>query len=198
MHNSAPITRKNRRFRQAPLLTSMIAVALAGIITSSSSLADSRIEIEIPQQDREHCASRMRDYLEISNEILWASLEGDMAKVADTAIQGVPRRYRGRSWDGNSAQRTAGRAGRTAQQDGDGPQIRRGEGRRGSGGQHERMQRLMPEAYREMMHSMHSDFQQMAQDAQKQAEPQQIQRQLAQIQDICVACHATYKFKTMD
>ncbi|MBK1735385.1 hypothetical protein CKO15_08830, partial [Halorhodospira abdelmalekii] len=55
--------------------------------------ADSRIEIAISQADRDHCASRMREYMEIVNEILWATLEEDMEGVAEAAILGVPRRY---------------------------------------------------------------------------------------------------------
>ncbi|MBK1736213.1 hypothetical protein CKO15_13240, partial [Halorhodospira abdelmalekii] len=53
-------------------------------------------------------------------------------------------------------------------------------------------------AYREMMHDMHRAFQQLAVDAREQGDPRQAQRQLAQIQNSCVACHATYRFVTAD
>ncbi|MBK1736276.1 hypothetical protein CKO15_13605, partial [Halorhodospira abdelmalekii] len=68
-------------------------IVLFGVGLPLISSADSRIEIAISQADRDHCASRMREYMEIVNEILWATLEEDMEGVAEAAILGVPRRY---------------------------------------------------------------------------------------------------------
>lgn len=153
---------------RALLLACVVAVLLAGGALAGTSSAESRIEIAIPEADREHCARRMRDYLEMSNEILAASLEGDNEKVADKALRVVPRRYRGAP-DGHPDR---------------------------GGGRHERMQENMPQGYQAMMHHLHQHFMEIADMAREDADPVLIQRQLVRTQRTCVACHATYRFST--
>ncbi|ABI57617.1 hypothetical protein ACN2MM_12140 [Alkalilimnicola ehrlichii MLHE-1] len=155
---------------RAVLLACTFTVVLAGGVMSGASSAESRIEIKIPEADREHCARRMREYLAMSNEILGATLEGDHQAVADKALRVVPRRYRASA---------GGQAG-------------------GSGGRHERMQANMPQGYQAMMHHLHDGFKRIADLAREEAEPVLIQRQLVRTQNTCVACHATYRFTTAE
>ncbi|MBK1652101.1 cytochrome c [Halorhodospira halochloris] len=176
------------------------ACALFSAVIATPAHAESRTAIEIPRADQEHCQARMREYLQITTEILWATLDGDMQTVEEKAIQGVPSRYREDLVDNDNDQPNSTLGQGRGEQSGGmamrGDGLRgAGEGRRGDGGpRHERMEQIMPSAYQAMMHSMHEDFMQMAKDARDKADPQHTQRQLARIKDNCVACHASYKF----
>lgn len=171
---------------------SAAAATLLGLIVASGVAgADERKAIELTEEDQAHCLGRMRMYLEVTNEILRATLEPDMEAVRTHALAAVPPRHR----EDDLSEAEVPAAYSTAA-DGQG----RGEGRGGGAGQGrsgrpDRMEETMPEAYQGMMHHQHEAFQEIARDAREVADPDHTQRQLTEVQDTCVACHSSYRFE---
>ncbi|ABM61194.1 cytochrome c [Halorhodospira halophila] len=159
-------------------------------ITAGAAGADDREAIELTEEDRTHCLERMRTYLEVTNEILRATLESDMDAVRSHALAAVPRRYR----EDDLADAEVPARGTAADGRGQGEGRGGGAGEGGSG-RPDRMEAATPEAYQGMMHHQHEAFQEIARDAREVADPAHTQHQLTEVQDTCVACHSAYRFE---
>lgn len=166
------------------------ATAVGLMMAIGGSAADDRKAIELSEEDRTHCLERMRLYLEVSNEILRATLEPDMEAARSHALTAVPHRYR--EDDLADAEVPARGAGADGEGRGEAGQGGAGMGR---SGRPERMEAATPQAYQGMMHHQHEAFQEIARDAREVADPAHTQRQLTELQDNCVACHSAYRFE---
>ncbi|MCG5532448.1 hypothetical protein LRF89_03220 [Halorhodospira sp. 9621] len=174
----------------------LAAATAVGLMMAIGGLAaDDRKAIELSEEDRTHCLERMRLYLEVSNEILRATLEPDMEAARSHALTAVPHRYR--EDDLADAEVPARGAGADGEGRGEAGQGGGGQGGAGMGrsGRPERMEAATPEAYQGMMHHQHEAFQEIARDAREVADPAHTQRQLTELQDNCVACHSAYRFE---
>ncbi len=167
----------------------LMLMALLSISGSALAEAETRMSVTLPEGDREHLLEEMRGYLVYSTATLAAAVEGEMIEVQRLAEQVRPPLERARilASDGpspahpmaeqNSAQAAAG-------------------GHRHSPDRFERMRRNLPQPFRLMMLQMREAIADVGRAALVHNDPLHSLRQLHRVQQVCVACHNTYRLET--
>ena len=150
----------------------MCAGLLVYLVASPGTLlADPRILITLPADDREHCMEHMREFLEVTSGILSSALEGDSARIIALAESTQPRRMRRMSEEERAAfsERELTRP--------------------------DRMQHVLPPEYRQMMRAMRDGFARLAHDARQGVSMEHTLQQLAEIKGTCIACHRSFRIQ---
>jgi hypothetical protein len=144
---------------------------------------DTRSEIVLPGDDREHLLEDMRDFLERTTGLLTAISNNDMARVSRLANEMRPPMSRARALaDGTPMPPNRG-IGRGAQR----PMSEWEQGR------FARMQKNLPAPFRGMMFELRQSIDKLGRDAAEQKDRDLALRQLAAAQEICVSCHQLYR-----
>ncbi|WP_139058742.1 hypothetical protein [Thiorhodococcus drewsii] len=164
----------------------MVALMLAlAPMMPARAASDGRAPIVLPAEDRDHLLEQMRDYLVYSSSTLGALAEHDMAKVQGLAEAVRPPLVRAKMLAGDGAPASAEQSS--------GPLL--------PGQNPARFQRMrsnLPQPFRLMMLQMRQGIAEIASDAVAVSDPMHTLGQLSRVQQVCIACHATYRLETKD
>ena len=168
--------------RAAAMAVSCALFATLAAPAYAHDAADTRTAVILPEEDGEHLLADMREFLERTTGMMAAAVDGDMQRVQVLADTMRPPLFRARSLAEGTppparqgGRREAGAAGR-------GNQTR-----------FARMQQNLPQPFRSMMFEMRKGVAEVARDAVTVGDRLHTLRQLARVQQVCIACHQVYK-----
>lgn len=149
---------------------------------------DRRVAVILPADDHEHLLEDMREFLERAAGMLEALAGDDLARVKQIADSTRPPLPRARAL----AEGTPLPVGPQDIAAGVRPRSERDRTRFG------RMQKNLPQEFRTLMFAMRQGIADIARDVDAVKDPKHSLRQLAQVHQVCVACHRGYKLVSGD
>ncbi|MFT3964016.1 hypothetical protein [Propionivibrio sp.] len=172
--------------RAFAVLAASIVVAAGGLPgIGAAQEADHRIIVPLPDEDRARLQEDMREFLRQNTGLLNAVIDGDMDRVREMAQGARPPLPRIRALASGAS---------LPSPDGKNPAVPpEAGGRQRPLTLFERMQRNLPQPFKDMLLGMRETVAEIERDAREIGDSKHTLRQLSTIQGLCVSCHDLYK-----